>query len=322
MMRNSLYKRCSALWCALMLSLWCAAQDILPHRLDADGGAAVPQATDSCTELPPLRSLTFETASSMPASFRNRKENTIANTAALRPALDIVLRGERPLRVLHLGDSHVAGKAFPNAVEQTLRTAFRKAEVMPDEGTDGLVFTAIGSNGATSERFLSDSYRERIAATKADLVIVSLGTNEAHGMGYLESVHEQQLSAFLEMMRGVLPEAMFLFTTPPGDYLKQVYVNYRSTGRGGKRRRLVRSAFRPNPMNGRCAACITAFARDHDLASWYLYNICGGEAAVRNWIAAGLMRPDRVHYEPQGYAIQGKLLAEALLRCFENAGTQ
>ena len=124
------------------------------------------------------------------------------------------------------------------------------------------------------------------------------------------------------MLRGVLPEATFLFTTPPGDYLKQVYVNYRSTGRGGKRRRLVRSAFRPNPMNGRCAACITAFARDHGLASWDLYNICGGEAAVRNWIAAGLMRPDRVHYEPQGYTIQGKLLAEALLRCFENAGTQ
>ena len=63
-------------------------------------------------------------------------------------------------------------------------------------------------------------------------------------------------------------------------------------------------------------------ASEHGLASWDLYNICGGEAAVRNWIAAGLMRPDRVHYEPQGYAIQGKLLAEALLRCFENAGTQ
>lgn len=297
-----------------MLGLCCAAQDILPHRLNADGGATVPQATDTSSALPPLRCLTFETASSMPASFRNRKENTIANTAALRPALDIVLRGERPLRVLHLGDSHVAGKAFPNAVEQTLRTAFRKAEVMPDEGTDGLVFTPIGSNGATSERFLSESYRERIAATQADLVIVSLGTNEAHGMGYMESTHEQQLSVFLDMLRSVLPEATFLFTTPPGDYLKQVYVNYRSMGRGGKRRRVVRSALRPNPMNSRCAACITAFARDHDLASWDLYNICGGEAAVRNWIAAGLMRPDRVHFEPQGYAIQGKLLAEALLQ--------
>lgn len=314
MKRNSLCHRCAALCCALMLCLCSAAQDVLPHRLNADGGTAVPQATDSCAELPPLRSLAFETASSMPSSFRNRKENVVANAAALRPAFDIVLRGERPLRVLHLGDSHVAGKAFPNAVEQTLRTAFRKAEVMPDDDTDGLVFTAIGSNGATSERFLSESYRERIAATQADLVIVSLGTNEAHGMGYIESVHEQQLSVFLDMLRSVLPEATFLFTTPPGDYLKQVYVNYRSMGRGGKRRRVVRSALRPNPMNSRCAACITAFARDHDLASWDLYNICGGEAAVRNWIAAGLMRPDRVHYEPQGYAIQGKLLAEALIQ--------
>ena len=314
MKRNSLCHRCAALCCALTLCLCGAAQDVLPLRLNADGGAAVPQAPDSCTELPPLRSLAFETASSMPSSFRNRKENVVANAAALRPAFDIVLRGERPLRVLHLGDSHVAGKAFPNAVEQTLRTAFRKAEVMPDDDTDGLVFTAIGSNGATSERFLSESYRERIAATQADLVIVSLGTNEAHGMGYIESVHEQQLSVFLDMLRSVLPEATFLFTTPPGDYLKQVYVNYRSMGRGGKRRRVVRSALLPNPMNSRCAACITAFARDHDLASWDLYNICGGEAAVRNWIAAGLMRPDRVHYEPQGYAIQGKLLAEALLQ--------
>ena len=73
MTRNSLYKRCSALWFALMLSLWCAAQDILPHRLNADGGATVPQATDTSSALPPLRCLTFETASSMPASFRNRK---------------------------------------------------------------------------------------------------------------------------------------------------------------------------------------------------------------------------------------------------------
>ncbi len=314
MKRNSLFHRCAALCCILTLCLCCAAQDVLPHRLNADGGATVPQAPDSCAELPPLRSLAFETANSMPSSFRNRKENVVANAAALRPAFDIVLRGERPLRVLHLGDSHVAGKAFPNAVEQTLRTAFRKTEVMPDDGTDGLVFTAIGSNGATSERFLSESYRERIAATQADLVIVSLGTNEAHGMGYIESVHEQQLSVFLDMLRSVLPEATFLFTTPPGDYLKQVYVNYRNMGRGGKRRRVVRSALRPNPMNSRCAACITAFARDHGLAFWDLYNICGGEAAVRNWIAAGLMRPDRVHFEPQGYAIQGKLLAEALLQ--------
>ena len=50
---------------------------------------------------------------------------------------------------------------------------------------------------------------------------------------------------------------------------------------------------------------------------WNMFDICGGEeAAHRNWVTAHYMRADRIHFEPQGYTVQGKLLGEALARAF------
>lgn len=48
---------------------------------------------------------------------------------------------------------------------------------------------------------------------------------------------------------------------------------------------------------------------------WNLFDICGGEqAAQRNWVAAHYMRPDRIHFQPNGYALHGKLLGEAIAK--------
>lgn len=252
---------------------------------------------------------------SMPSSFRNRKENLITHPERLIEPARILAEGKRPLRVLQIGDSHVAGKTFPNALKSTLIKYFGKAE-SPDTG-HGIWFSYTGSNGATSKRFMTDRYMDSFAEKHPDLIIVSLGTNEAHGMGYREDIHERNLDSFFETLYGACPGAAIMLTTPPGDYLTRSYVNYRRTSRSNRRVRRVHYSKQPNPMSARCASCIMQYAVEHDMAAWDLFTICGGEeAAQRNWVAAHFMRPDRVHFEHRGYEVQGKLMGEALARTF------
>ena len=85
------------------------------------------------------------------------------------------------------------------------------------------------------------------------------------------------------------------------------------TARQHKRTGRVRTVLRPNPMSARCATLIEQVGEQRGLPVWNLFEICGGaEAAQRNWEAAHYMRPDRVHFTPAGYEVQGRMLAEAL----------
>ncbi len=251
----------------------------------------------------------------LPSSFQNTKSNNILYANALQPCSRIIAAGERPLRVLHIGDSHVAGKTFPTAVKETLTQVFGQAGDADNNKTGkGIEFQFIGSNGATSSRFLSDSYMNRFAAFSPDLIILSLGTNEAHGMGYREDLHTQQLDKFFERLNEACPKATIVLTTPPGDYLTTSYVTRIRASRKSKRYvRRVRYASRPNPMSSRCAELIANYGKEHGMAVWDLYTIAGGEqTAQRNWVTAHLMRADRIHFEPAGYKMHGRLLGNAL----------
>lgn len=256
-----------------------------------------------------------EVENSVPRSFRAAKVLPIAGWETLERSRQIVKGTERPLRVLQIGDSHVRGNAFPKAIGETLRKYLGREETDDSTNQGGLDFSYIGSNGATAARFMTDSYMLRFKEKEPDLIIISLGTNEAHGMGYKEEGHTQLMEDFLAMLQERCPDADFLLTTPPGDYLSTRYVDYRRTSRSSRKRKVVRYAKRPNPMTARCAKNILAFAADNNLAAYDLYEAAGGEeAAVRNWVAAHYMRPDRIHFTPQGYELQGKMVGEALVK--------
>lgn len=250
-----------------------------------------------------------------PAAFRNTRPNALNHPEWLAPVAQILSEGKRPLRVLHIGDSHVAGKSFPQALKSSLTTALGEAS-SADEG-QGVWFSYVGSNGATSQRFLSETYMNRFAEARPDFIILSLGTNEAHGMGYREDLHDRQLNEFFKQLQNACPDATVMLTTPPGDYLTTSYVNYRRTSRYSRKKvKVVRRSSRVNPMSSRCAANIVNYGEEHHMAVWDLFSICGGEEgpAQRNWVSAHLMRADRIHFEPAGYKLQGQMLGEAILR--------
>ncbi|KAA5434629.1 lipase, partial [Bacteroides cellulosilyticus] len=52
---------------------------------------------------------------------------------------------------------------------------------------------------------------------------------------------------------------------------------------------------------------------------WDMYEAVGGrQRACLNWQAAKLMRPDHVHYLPEGYVLQGELFYQALLKAYND----
>ena len=50
-----------------------------------------------------------------------------------------------------------------------------------------------------------------------------------------------------------------------------------------------------------------------------MYEVVGGKKrACKNWTEAKLMRPDHVHYLPEGYILQGNLLYQALIKAYND----
>ncbi len=247
-----------------------------------------------------------EVSNSMPKTFRSTRPNLITRGELLRPVFDTLRQHSRPLRVLQVGDSHVKGGSFPNAVKLCLQTAW--GEAAQDSLGTGVWFTSIGRNGATITHFATEEYMQQFSALQPDLIILSFGTNECHGRRYSETVHAGQMEAFYSMLSQACPRSVVLLTTPPGDYL-----SYRTGSKN--RRRTVRTV---NPNTVKCAAEIERFGAAHDLPVWDLNSITGGILATRNWISINMMRPDRVHFQPEGYRTQGNLLGEALLKAYND----
>ncbi len=197
-----------------------------------------------------------------------------------------------PLRIVHIGDSHVRGRIYPQTVGTHLLTAFHK-----------VLYTDMGVNGATCLTFTHPERVKDIVELNPDLLILSFGTNESHNKGYNSRIHYRQLDELIKLLRRHLPDVPILLTTPPGSY---DYVR-------NQRRRF----YSINPRTAIAAGTICKYAADYQLAVWDLYSIVGGvKRACLNWKAARMMRPDHVHYQSEGYILQGELLYEALMKTY------
>lgn len=248
-------------------------------------------------------------------SFIHAQTDSILRHNLLDNVFDTLCSGKRPLRVLHIGDSHVAGKSLPMSIKQYLTDAFGMAE--SDSLGKGIYFSYIAKNGATALNFLTPERMKNIESKNADLVIMSFGTNECHGMGYKEEEHLTSLSAAVDSVCRLCPNATILLTTPPGDYLTK-RTRYYIKGKDGKRYRRYRSSRNPNPMTVRCAALIRSFAEQHEMPVWDLNSIAGGDMAVRNWQKYNMMRKDYIHFYPEGYNFQGRMFGEAFIKAYNS----
>ena len=194
-----------------------------------------------------------------------------------------------------VGDSHVRGHIFPRTAGEVLKQAFGAVR-----------YTDFGINGAFCFTFLRQDRIDRIADLHPDFLILSLGTNESHNRRYNSTLHYRQMEELVRELRARLPNVPILVTTPPGSYERQ---------RTNRRRR----SYVINPRTSTTVKTIERCADANGLAYWDMYNLLGGaKRACLNWQEAGLMRPDHIHFMPEGYKLQGELLGQALLKAYNN----
>lgn len=251
---------------------------------------------------------------SLPASFTHTQDNVIEDKSrSLSPFFQKLNDMTGPVRIVHIGDSHVRGHLYPLTTRHRLESDFGVEAVYPDfisyrtggiareTGQPGVVYHIYGINGATSVTFSDDEKVKTIASLHPDLIIVSLGTNEAHSRRYMAQAHKLQIGKLLGMLQAACPESAFLLTTPPGAYV------------GRRRARTI------NPRTVTAARIIKEYAEEHRMAVWDMYNIVGGKTdACRNWTKHRMLRADGIHFTSDGYRLQGNLLHQALIKAYND----
>lgn len=290
----------------LMLIGMLSASCFFTEAIAQDRIPVCPPLGKTAKQIKPLREMnrtkdTITVQIAFPSAFRETGRNEIIDSIALLAPVFEHLRqvraglSEDTVRIVHIGDSHVRGHIYPQTTGARFTEAFGAVSYI-DKGV----------NGATCLTFTHPERIAEIAALKPELLILSFGTNESHNRRYHINVHYNQMDELVKLLRDSLPDTPILLTTPPGSY-------------ESFRQRRRKRTYTTNPRTAIAAETIRRYAKDHRLLVWDMYDVVGGKRrACTNWMEANLMRPDHVHYLPEGYVLQGNLLYQALIKAYND----
>ncbi|MDR1595255.1 MAG: GDSL-type esterase/lipase family protein [Prevotellaceae bacterium] len=169
-------------------------------------------------------------------------------------------------------------------------------------GKRGVFYNSIGINGAKFCNYnqCSEDFYRQIASLEPDLVIISLGTNEAMAKVIDEDRLHSDVSDFVFNIRHSSPNTCVIFTTPVETF-----------ARAGRKMPTL-----PNHKAGKVRDVIAGFAERNKYPYWDLYNIAGGKGSAPEWNKKKLFVRDRIHLTQRGYEYQGELLFEALIKSY------
>ena len=159
-------------------------------------------------------------------------------------------------------------------------------------------YHTIGVNGATAQSYLKcDYFSHHLAIFNPDLIIISLGTNEAYDDDLPALEHEYILKDLILQIKDIRPHVAIILVTP-NDHLKnREFSNNKIL--------LVRNN-------------ILKICNDFQLSFWDFHSIMGGENSINKWYEKGLTSEDKLHFKRIGYEIQGELFTKALIDLIEN----
>lgn len=170
--------------------------------------------------------------------------------------------------------------------------------------TPGVIYHAIGNNGATFENYNNiPGFASQISGLSPDIIILSLGANEAFGRITADSFR-RSVDTLVRSLAQSNPGAVLLLTTPM-ECQRRRYVK-----RKGRRRR------RTYVVNDKITVLrdvLLSYARDNGIAVYDWYDIAGGRGASAKWLDDNLLSRDRIHSTAKGYELQGTLFFEALI---------
>jgi lysophospholipase L1-like esterase len=160
----------------------------------------------------------------------------------------------------------------------------------------GLCLDAIGNNGADLPSYLKCGlFEQQLNAAMPDLVILSLGINDAYGRHFDVEYYKNNYRRLVERIRSVAPDCAILFTTNNDSYYRKRY---------------------PNANGAKVQAAIYELAAEYNAGVWDLFAVMGGYKSINTWVSARLARTDKIHFTNGGYQLLGTLLSEALMNAF------
>lgn len=170
--------------------------------------------------------------------------------------------------------------------------------VCSDSG--GSVCHSVGVNGATFKSFASQAlFFNHLSKLDAQLVIISLGTNEAFNVYRLDTVSlRSAIVNMVDSIRKVFPNIAIMLTTPPDAGIK-----------------VRRKKYKPHTNVATVAKVIRHTACDLHIACYDMHTAAGSYA---HWYKAGMMDAKRIHFTRKAYEIQGYMLANQLLKLIEH----
>jgi lysophospholipase L1-like esterase len=160
----------------------------------------------------------------------------------------------------------------------------------------GVFYHSVGINGAHfSDYNRNPLFFNQLKVIKPDLVIISLGTNEGANIKIAEEEMIASATAMIQAIRNFDPKTCILIATPADDYFRKKY---------------------KNPYLELVQRALLKTATLENTACWDFYTISGGYGSCTEWRKAALLQRDGVHYNKQGYALQGELLYKALINSY------
>ena len=172
------------------------------------------------------------------------------------------------------------------------RSNFALNGIVLENDQNGIIYHAIGVNGARFSDYNKCSlFFDQIQALQPDLIIVSLGTNEAFGRLSAEN-YDKQVENFIAQIREHYGNCPILLTSPPPSLFKKKL---------------------PNPYCEQYTHVLIDNSVKKNYGVFDLYNVLGGSEGMSKLIAENLISHDRVHYTHSGYEEQGGRLYNALM---------
>ncbi len=200
------------------------------------------------------------------------------------------------ISIVHIGDSHVESGYYPASVKKGFQDFFGDPGIFKKDSS-GVLYSAIGINGARYETFIqSATFWEQLPGLQADLIIISLGTNDAQANEFNEKDFHQQVSLLMDKIKKIVPAAAILFTTA-ADSFKGRY---------------------PNRELWNMNVSLFSYCSANNIPIWDLYRTTNGYGSAYNWIKKGMMSADGIHFTAKGYQLQGQLLFNALAKGYNN----
>jgi len=190
----------------------------------------------------------------------------------------------------------------------TLHLRFLKADstqrqftlrgIILESDDPGIIYHASGINGATTRSWLRcQRFTQELALLKPDLVVFSIGINDAHDPDFDAARYERNYEQLISRAVEASPNTAILLTTNTDSYIKR-----RTPNRNGEAVRAV----------------MMRLSAKYGCAVWDTFGVMGGQHSIRHWEEAGLAKRDRIHLTRAGYTLLGDLLFNAMMESYGN----